>query len=302
MSLILLLIQNSRLSYAELAEKLSLSVNAVHKRIQQLIETDVVHKFIARVSLFASQGLTVYISGASQLENLTNLPDKLRTHDSIYLLAISSAKFVYTGAYIRNISELEPLILYLKKEVCISEPTVGILQPSQPPSTSPKPADLALCALDYKIINALKNDARRNIADVATELGVSSKTVRRRLDRMIKNSLIELTIEWYPDKSDDIITLMDVKLKPDFNGATAAYRIQKKYATNALFYWNFANLPNSATFIIWTNNMSELYKIRERFEKESEVVSAVPYVLYIGYIFETWRDRLAKTQLSTSST
>jgi DNA-binding Lrp family transcriptional regulator len=39
MSLIMLLAANSRLSYAKLAEKLGLSVNAVHKRIQLLIET-----------------------------------------------------------------------------------------------------------------------------------------------------------------------------------------------------------------------------------------------------------------------
>ena len=214
MSLILLLLQNSRSSYAELADKLSLSVNAVHKRIQQLIEADVIHRFIARVSLLSSQGLTVYVSGTSQLEITKDLPDKLCLNGSIFWLALSSAKYIYTGAYIRNISELEPLISYVKKEASISEPTVGILQPFQATSGI-KPADLELCKLDYRIINALKDDSRRNLADVATELGVSAKTVRRRLDRMTKNDLIELTLEWYPDKSDDIITLMDVKLKPD---------------------------------------------------------------------------------------
>jgi DNA-binding Lrp family transcriptional regulator len=301
MNLILLLLQNSRLSYAELADKLNLSVNAVHKRIQQLIETDVIHKFTAKVSLLSSQGLNVYISGTSQLENLTNLPDKLRTHGSIYWLAVGSAKFLYIGALIRNIAELEPLISYIKKEVGIPEPKVGIIQPV-PISISLKPTELSLCTLDYRIINALKDDSRRNIADVANELGVSSKTVRRRLDRMIKNYLIELSLEWYPDKSDDITTLMEVKLKPEFNAFTTAYQIQKKYAEHILFYWNFANLPSEITFVVWTNSMSELHKIRERLEKESEVLSAVPYVLCIGYVFENWRDRLAQTMLSTSST
>jgi Lrp/AsnC family leucine-responsive transcriptional regulator len=66
MSLILLLLQNSRLSYAELADKLNLSINAVHKRIQQLIETDVIRKFTAKVSIFATQAIPVYIFGTSQ--------------------------------------------------------------------------------------------------------------------------------------------------------------------------------------------------------------------------------------------
>ena len=51
MSLIMLLSANSRLSYAELAEKLNLSVNAVHKRIQLLIETGVIRMFTAKVGL-----------------------------------------------------------------------------------------------------------------------------------------------------------------------------------------------------------------------------------------------------------
>jgi Lrp/AsnC family leucine-responsive transcriptional regulator len=300
MSLILLLLQNSRASYAELADKLGLSVNAVHKRIQLLIEADVIHKFIARVSLLSSQGLTVYISGTSQSNSPKDLSDKLRSNGSIFWLALSSANFVYTGAYIRSISELEPLISFVKKEAGISEPTVGILQPFQS-SSSIKPADLALCTLDYRIINALKDDSRRNIADVATELGISAKTVRRRLDRMIKNGLIELTLEWYPDKSDDIITLMEVNLKPDQNAFATGYQIQKAHAEHALFYWTFANLPNTATFVVWTNSMNELYKVRQGIEKEPSVISAAPYVLCIGYIFKTWRDQLA-SKLSTSST
>jgi DNA-binding Lrp family transcriptional regulator len=302
MSLILFLIQNSRLSYAELADKLNLSVNAVHKRIQQLIETDVIRRFTAKVSILASQAISIYIFGTSQLANFKDLPDKLRSHGSIYWLAIGSGKFLYIGAYIRNIAELESLISFIKKEAGLSEPTIGISQPVQIPPGSFKPTDLTLCDLDYQIINSLKDNARKAIADIANELGVSSKTVRRRLNRMIKNYLIELTVEWYPDKSDDITTLMDLRLKPESNLAVVAHHFLKNYSTNALFYWSFANIPNALTLVIWTNSMGELYKLRERIEKEPDVISAVPYILCTGYILKTWRDNLAQTMMSNSST
>jgi len=302
MSLILLLLQNSRLSYAELADKLNLSVNAVHKRIQQLIETDVIHKFTAKVSILVSQAIPVYIFGTSQLSSFKDLPDKLRPNGSIYWLAIGSGKFLYIGVYIRNLAELEPIISFIKKEAALPEPTVGIMQPNQIPPMSFKPNDLSLCDLDYQIISSLKDDARKAIADVANELGISSKTVRRRLNRMIKNYLIDLTLEWYPDKSDDITTLMDLRLKPDSNLATVAYQILKKYATNALFYWSFANIPNAITLVVWTNSMGELDKLREKIEKETDVISAVPYILCTGHIFETWRDNLVQMMQSNSST
>ncbi len=48
--LIQLLLANSRRSYGELAGQLGLSVNAVHKRIQALIEAGIIRKFTAKVS------------------------------------------------------------------------------------------------------------------------------------------------------------------------------------------------------------------------------------------------------------
>ena len=155
--------------------------------------------------------------------------------------------------------------------------------------------------MDYKVINSLRDDSRKAIADIANELGVSAKTVRRRLNRMIEHNLIELTVEWYPDKSNDITTLMDIRLKPDSNLPTTGFHILKEYNPNALFFWSFANIPNALTFVIWTNSMGELHNLRERIEKEPDVTSTVPYILCTGYIFETWRDRLAK-RMSNSST
>jgi DNA-binding Lrp family transcriptional regulator len=306
MSLIMLLSANSRLSYAELAEKLKLSVNAVHKRIQQLIEAGVIKKFTAKVSILAAQAMVVYVFGTSQLGSFHDLPDKLREQGCIYWLAVGSGKFLYIGAYLKNITELEPLVSFVRKAAGLPEPTVGIMQPWVPwvpqVPVNVKPSDLALCGLDYRIIWSLKDDSRKAVADVAAELGVSAKTVRRRLERMVKNSLVEFSLEWYPDKSNDITTLMDLHLKPDADMHVVPYQILRKYSPNALYYWSYANIPSTLTFVIWTNSMGELQSLRENLEKEPAVASVVPNILYIGYIFETWRDRLAQDMRSSSST
>jgi hypothetical protein len=46
-------------------------------------------------------------------------------------------------------------------------------------------------------------------------------------------------------------------------------------------------------FVVWTNSMKELQKIRENLEKEAAILSIVPNILYTGYIFSTWRDKIA---------
>jgi Lrp/AsnC family transcriptional regulator, leucine-responsive regulatory protein len=294
MRLIMLLSENSRLSYAELAEKLNLSVNAIHKRIQLLIETGVICKFTAKVSLFAAKAIVVFLSGISQLGSFQDLPDKLKAQGSIYWLAIGSGKFLYIGACLKNLNDLEPLVSYVKKEAGIPEPTVGIMY-SQPVTNQPalKLPETLICELDQRIIRSLKDNSRKAISEVADELGVSAKTVRRRLSLMVNNSLIDLSIEWYPDKSNDIMTLIDVHLKPKAN-ISEAYSILKNYAPNTLFFLAFVNIPNTATFAVWTNSMLELQNIREKLEKEENVASVTTNILLIGYIFNTWRDQLTE--------
>jgi DNA-binding Lrp family transcriptional regulator len=197
-ALIQLLLANSRRSYGELAEQFGLSVNAVHKRIQALIEAGIIRKFTAKVSTLAANGINVFISGTSQLATMQNLPDKMRTQGSIYWLAIGGAKYLYVGAYLKDITELEPIVSYVKKEAKIEEPTIGIMDiPAVPFISNSKSIDRKLCDLDYRIIHSLRDNARKAISEVAEETGVSAKTVRRRLNRMIKNWLIELSLEWY---------------------------------------------------------------------------------------------------------
>jgi len=295
-ALIQLLLANSRRSYGELAEQFGLSVNAVHKRIQALIEAGIIRKFTAKVSTLAANGINVFISGTSQLATMQNLPDKMRTQGSIYWLAIGGAKYLYVGAYLKDITELEPIVSYVKKEAKIEEPTIGIMDiPAVPFISNSKSIDRKLCDLDYRIIHSLRDNARKAISEVAEETGVSAKTVRRRLNRMIKNWLIELSLEWYPDHSNDIITLVDVHFKPDTD-MSLAYQILKKYAPNMLFYWSFANLPGTATYTIWTTTMKELQILRENLENETNVITVVPNILYVGYVFSTWRDKLTEKQ------
>jgi DNA-binding Lrp family transcriptional regulator len=44
--------------------------------------------------------------------------------------------------------------------------------------------------LDYKMIGLLRSDARRPVASLAVELGVSRATVRSRIDRLIQSGVV----------------------------------------------------------------------------------------------------------------
>ncbi|HYB93294.1 MAG TPA: Lrp/AsnC family transcriptional regulator, partial [archaeon] len=169
-------------------------------------------------------------------------------------------------------------------------PTVGILTPLINLSNV-GPIQNMLYPLDRQIIYSLHDNSRKSIAEIAVELGVSAKTVRRRLSTMIKKGLVELSIQWYPDASNDIITVIHIRLKPAVDKDAGA-NILKNYFPNTLFYWSFSNLPNELFSVVWTNSMKELREIQQRLAAEKTVASIISNILYTGYIFDTWRDEL----------
>jgi DNA-binding Lrp family transcriptional regulator len=289
--LTVLLLDNSRISYRELAEKLGLSVNAVHKRIQSLIDSRIIRRFTAKISLSALKAVSVVIYGKSEADSVGTLHEVLGSHGSISWVALAGGNYLYILAYLRSISELEPLIDYIKKEAKILSPTVGIIPPT--PINVPTSAEATLYPLDREIIYSLRDNSRKALADIAEELGVSAKTVRRRLSSMINKGLIELSMEWYPDASNDIMTIVHIRLKHAVE-KNAASNVLKTYFPNMIFYWSFSNLPNELLSVFWTNTMKELKDIQQRLVSEEIVESIMPNILYSGYIFDTWRDELIR--------
>jgi DNA-binding Lrp family transcriptional regulator len=288
-----LLLVNSRTPYRELADKLNLSANAVHKRIQSLIDLGIIRKFTAKISLTTLQAIIVILYGKSEAESVSNLHEKLGKHGSIWWVTLGGGNYMAIGAYVKSMVEIESLVDYVKKEALMPNPTVGIF-PSQ---SNPASANLekTLRPLDRQIIYAISNDSRKPIADIAEEVGVTAKTVRRRLSTMINKGLIEFSIHWYPDASNDIMTTMQIKLKPAAD-RNAAAGILKRYFPNLITYFQFVNIPNELYCILWTTTMKQLKEIQQRLTNEEVVASVVSNILYTGYIFDTWRDELVRPE------
>ena len=295
-TLTLMLLLNSRLPYSDLAEKLGLSVNAIHKRIQSLKETGVIRNFTAKIGIGALGIVSVLVFGSSEIKLGEQVLAKLQENDRTYWVAVGSGNYLYIGGYLRNISELDAYVTSVKKEGDMASPVVGIIVPSE----KDVPHSIAkLQNLDYRIIYALQKDSRKAIPEIAEEISVSAKTIRRRLARMISENLIELSLEWFPDKSNDIMTLFDIDLKAQADKGKAVSLFNKEYSPNALFCWTFSNLPDSILFFVWTNSMKELQDITKRIQGEPTIERVMPRILYTGYIFETWRDKLVQEK-STS--
>ena len=287
LALCLLLLQNSRTPVRELGEKLDLSVAAVHARIQSLRDAGIIKAFTARISLFRLQATTLLAWGPSQGAPTEAILERLKHDDHIYWVTVAGAGVLYVGAYLRSAAELDAVVSFIAKEAEIANPVIGLL-----PMVAGLPEEPVLDRLDCRILRALHRDARKSIADVAEELGISTKTVGRRLQRMVQEQSAELSMEWYPDVANDIICMWELELRPSANREQAFALLWNRYGGNLLFAMPLSNLPRLLLVATWTGSMKDLRDLQARIQKEEPFARAVPNVLYTGYLFDTWRDAL----------
>ena len=287
----LLFLANSRTPYSGLAETLGLSVNAVHKRIQSMVADGIIRAFTAKVSLSVLGTFPVLIYGRSEADSTYAIEDALGTHELVYWVAQAGGNYIYVGAYLRDIQELPGYVEFVKEAGRMLDPTVGIIHEEY--SGKGKPLDELLQPLDWEIIHSLSRDSRKAVSNVAEEVGYSSKTVRRRLSRLIDEGLIELSAEWFPSASNDIMTTINVEAG-SASLKEVLERLTKGYQPNHLFSWGFSNIPELLVSLFWSPSMNALRELVARLGREEGFSCTTPIILYSGNIYDTWRDDLVR--------
>lgn len=298
-TLSLTLLANSRIPYKELAEKFEMSVNSIHKRIKNLVKLGVIQRFNAKLGFPNFPRLAnIIIFGFSDVRQKRLLINKLGENENIYNVTQGSGNVFYIHAYIRNIGELDTLVSFVRKIGNLTDFIIGIDKDIPPIALSDlnfkPPTDL-----DYLIINSLKNNSRKSISDIALEVGASTKTIRRRLDRLIADFLIQFQIDWYPDKTGIITSMINLKLDSNviIDDKEFEEKLKKKLGSKLLIMWSFSNLPNLKIILIWTQSMKELQELQALLLSENyEKVDLI--VLIEGKMFPTWIDTFLEEKVN----
>ena len=282
------LIENSRVTYRELSDKVGISVSAVHKRIKSLEDEGYINTFIARPSYIALKYLIVTVFGTSKAKAMDEISKELGQHESVFYIGIAGGKFLYVSGYLRDISELQDYSTYVSTTAQISEPTVGII--NFPYMTTPEP----LTTVDYKILKTLNRDARKPITDIAEDVGLSSKTVRKRLDRMIENSLAAFTIELTVHKIL-FLTVFHIHLNKGTSTIDTIQHLYQKYSKNVVYCLSYSNIPNFLTMHTWAENTQESNRIQEELQTEG-FKDVIPHIFLSAKWFKCWVDQLVRAK------
>ena len=282
------LLENSRLTYRDLAEMNNMSVSAIHKRIKKLEDDGIITAYIAQPSILALKCLFILIFGTSNAKSMDVVSKELGQHESVRFVGIAGGKFLYITAYLRDISELQDYSAYVSKTAYISEPTIGII--NVPYLTTPEP----LTSIDYKILKTLNRNARKPITDIADDVGLSAKTVRKHLDRMVENKLASFSIQWMPHKKNFVI-VFHVTLNDGTNMDSTLQHIYEKYSQNIAYCLNYSNIPNFITVHTWAKNAQDSMRIQEELQTEG-FKDVIPHIYLSAEWYDCWVDQLLRTK------
>ena len=182
--------KNCRMSYNGLGNEVGLTSKSVKARIKKMQASGVIDSFIVKVNPL--------VLGYSKFCLLVvRMNSKAADQDHLRRILSLLGDILYTGHVLGGISTFK---FAIKKEaeekikllVDMIGPDILIQnQTSVFPNVKEQPT-----FIDFRIIKCLLDNPRMEISDISEKISMSSKTVARRLDKMIENHVLDFTLQF----------------------------------------------------------------------------------------------------------
>jgi DNA-binding Lrp family transcriptional regulator len=182
--------RNCRVSYSSLGNEIGLTTKSVKARVKKMQSSGVIDSFIVKVNPLVL-GYSKYCMLVLKV-NSSKAADEKHIRRSLSLLG----DILYTGHILGNIStfklavkkeaeeKLELLVDVIGQNLLIQNQTIVFQNVREQPTYT-----------DFKIMRCLLDNPRMEISDIAEKISMSSKTVARRLEKMIENHVLDFTVQ-----------------------------------------------------------------------------------------------------------
>jgi DNA-binding Lrp family transcriptional regulator len=204
-----------RISFSKLAEKFEVSLTTIKNRVETLVEEGVILNFVAQLPLNVLNASFAIITLDTKMNAENSDLITLGDHPFIMALGIGYELQGFAIAIYRTNDELSQAMDHLQ-----SSELVGRAQ-SYPVVAPPTPIDRSLTKgievlkkIDWKILKSLQWDGRKKLGGIASDVGASVPTVRKRLTFMRKHNLIQETIQINPAATSRRFVVMILMRNP----------------------------------------------------------------------------------------
>jgi DNA-binding Lrp family transcriptional regulator len=292
-----LLFNNSRLSQRDLADSIGLTVAAVHRRVDSMIEEGIIKEFTANISRGYLKAVSATVEGICDCRSVDDSIGKLEKNGSIVTVLVSSANLTTATLLLRDISDLSPTVEQIRTALHMQQPKVTISARTfvgNEPIEKEYIGNRELSRIDYRIINALHHNSRKLVVDIAEETGITPKTIRNHLEQMEKERAIEYTLVWNPAFSGGADFVVRVDLGPGTDKGRFISSLNQRFGSRVILTFVHSNMLDYVCGYCWAPTIAKQQDFIEALKKDEGVVDVRTSMVHKEWHFETWRDRLLK--------
>lgn len=214
---------NSRLSYRNIAKSINFTTKSAKERVDSMISCGVIKRFIVLVdpSILGDNKVVSFALKKDLVDN--EAIEKIKQIGDIQFEFTVLGGVIGFSLLVKNEGQsnkrIEDLVRFLKPAL------LGVIVQEQISKRNLK-KKANLNRLDYNIIKQLVLNPRIEISDIAKNLSVSSKTIRRRFDKIQENHLLEFTLLPNPQEvKGHIVFFLDIKIKADMKFMNVSEKI-----------------------------------------------------------------------------
>jgi DNA-binding Lrp family transcriptional regulator len=300
--LLILLAANPRMSIQEMATELRVSRQVAHRRMRALTESGVIQGMTAGISFACLDAVPVIVFGKSSARSAERLLDVLGESEYTRRVVVAGGNYVYVVGELRDISELDAYAEFVTRAAEMPEPAVGLPNLEDSLSARYKADGVStrrlkyreLSPLEMEIISCLKDDARRPTKEIADMVGASARTVRRHLESMVSDGLLEMHAFIDSPSGGDTLLLLHVNVRPGSDKMKVGRRLLSKHFRPDAYARTFSNIPGLLVIAFWSKEMSEIRRLSRDVEEDQDVQGMMLNFVYLERVYNTtWRDKLA---------
>jgi hypothetical protein len=147
--------------------------------------------------------------------------------------------------------------------------------------------------VDYKIISILSENGRMSYKELSEKTQISTRTLKKRIDKLIENGIIYFPLIMSPGSSEDLI-LFTIFCKLSLNASKTLFfqNIMVKYP-NSWVGWIVVDKP-IVIVIFFTPHIKDIRIVEDSLKQDPAVVSTETLTGGEGYYYSDWRQNYIK--------
>ena len=252
-----LLAKNGRLSYRRIGLTIGLTTKSVKSRVDRMLAAKVIERFLARVNPSVIGYKRIYAFALRKNKVKQELLDRINLVGDIqYQFEVMGGVIGFDIAIKEGTEDKIDLLLNSLKPALL-----GLIRSRNRDVTQ------SLTQTDYTIMKQLIKNPRMEIGDIAAATAISPKTIRRRLDKMTRNHVLEFSIQPNPDAMKGyIVFFLDVRVKDRSNHQKVLQKIYEELHEHFMLSSDMSNQEDSIGLLLGSEDAIGIESIRSRIE------------------------------------